>query len=90
MLKIADAIVILVGGLGTIDEATDMLEHKKHRRHNKPMIVLNTDNFYEGLKVQLLKMHTEGCLPRPIDDLIIFAENPSDAINQINNELKVD
>jgi predicted Rossmann-fold nucleotide-binding protein len=36
MLARSDAIVILAGGLGTLDEATEILEQKKHGLHAKP------------------------------------------------------
>ena len=62
MLKRCDAIVMMVGGIGTLDELTEMLELKKHKLHDKPIIILNTDNFYEGLKVQLQKMKDDGFL----------------------------
>lgn len=88
MLELADAVVILVGGIGTIDETTDMLEHKKHGRHNKFMIVLNTDGFYDGFKTQLMKMQEEGFLTRPISEMITFAQTPQQAIEEINAILR--
>src|SRR5262245_43838568 len=42
MLARADAIAVLVGGIGTLDEVTEVLELKKHRVHTKPVVVLNT------------------------------------------------
>ncbi|MBI4080386.1 MAG: TIGR00730 family Rossman fold protein [Candidatus Levybacteria bacterium] len=87
MLLRSDAIAVLVGGLGTLDEVTDILEHKKHGLHNKPIVVLNTENFYEGLKVQLQKMKDDGFLTKPLDDLIYFADQPEEAITFINEKL---
>lgn len=83
MLKRSDAIVVLVGGLGTLDELTEILELKKHKLHNKPIVILNTENFYEGLKVQLQKMKDDGFLTRPLDELIYFADQPQEAIDYI-------
>ncbi len=85
LLSRGDIIVMMVGGIGTLDEATEILELKKHKIHNKPIIILNSDNFYEGLKIQLQKMDQGGFLPRPIDELIFFADTPSEAINYINH-----
>lgn len=88
ILKRSDAIVLLVGGIGTLDEITEILELKKHGVHNKPIIVLNTANFYEGLKVQLQRMKDEGFLTKPLDELIYFADQPQKVINYINEKLR--
>ena len=47
LLARSDAVVVMAGGLGTLDEATDILEQKKHGLHNKPVVLLNTAGFYE-------------------------------------------
>lgn len=88
MLKRGDAIVLLVGGIGALDEITGILELKKHSVHNKPIIILNTDHFYEGLKIQLQKMKDDGFLTRPLDDLIYFADTPQEAMEYINQKLQ--
>ena len=82
-LQKADAIIALVGGIGTLDEITDVLENKKHGLWNKPMAILNTDNFYSGFKKQLQKMQTEGFLPRPLKEFIFFAKTPKEAMDFI-------
>lgn len=87
ILKRSDAIALLVGGLGSLDEVTEILELKKHGVHNKPIVVLNTENFYEGLKVQLKKMKDDGFLTKPLDDLIFFADTPEEAIVYIQEKI---
>ncbi|MFI9582428.1 TIGR00730 family Rossman fold protein [Streptomyces sp. NPDC052236] len=71
----ADAVVIMVGGTGTLDEATEILELKKHGIHTKPVVLLNTAGFYDGLKQQFRRMDEEGFLPLPLTDLVFFAED---------------
>ena len=87
ILKRSDAIVVLVGGIGTLDEITEILELKKHKIHNKPIVILNTENFYEGLKVQLQKLRDDGFLIRPLDELIYFANQPEEVIEYLNRSL---
>ena len=50
LLERTDAIIVLAGGLGTFDEFTEVIELKRHGNHDAEIFVLNTDNFYEGLK----------------------------------------
>jgi uncharacterized protein (TIGR00730 family) len=88
MLLRSDAIVVLAGGIGTLDELTEVMELKKQGKHNKPIVLLNTENFYEGLKTQLEKMQNEGFLRIPLADLIYFADTPQEAIEYINNKLQ--
>ncbi|GAA1658904.1 TIGR00730 family Rossman fold protein [Nonomuraea maheshkhaliensis] len=80
LLEKADAVVIMVGGTGTLDEATEILELKKHGRTDKPVVLLNTAGFYDGLKEQFRRMEEEGFLPRPLTDLVFFAEEPVGAM----------
>ncbi|MFC7262009.1 LOG family protein [Streptomyces lutosisoli] len=80
LLEKADAVVVMVGGTGTLDEATEILELKKHGKTDKPVVLLNTAGFYDGLKVQFRRMEDEGFLPRPLADLVFFAEEPAGAL----------
>ena len=88
LLGKASAIILLVGGIGSLDEVAEMLEFKKHNLHNKPIVVLNTDKFYEGLKSQFLRMEKDGFLPRKLDELIYFADSPKQALQYINKTLQ--
>ncbi|MFC9117346.1 TIGR00730 family Rossman fold protein [Streptomyces sp. NPDC057092] len=80
LLEKADAVVIMVGGTGTLDEATEILELKKHGHTDMPVVLLNTAGFYDGLKEQFHRMEAEGFLPRPLNELVFFAEEPVGAL----------
>ncbi|GAA4865148.1 TIGR00730 family Rossman fold protein [Kitasatospora terrestris] len=85
LLARADAVVVLVGGLGTLDEVTEVLELKKHALHDKPVVVLDTEGFYTGLRTQLERMDAEGFLPRPLAELISFAGTPAEALAHLQS-----
>jgi len=80
LLAGSDAVVVLVGGLGTLDEATEILELRKHGHHAKPVVLLNTAGFYDGLIIQLRRMEDEGFLPVPVAELVHFADEGADAL----------
>ncbi|MFP3987740.1 TIGR00730 family Rossman fold protein [Streptomyces sp. E11-3] len=80
LLENADAVVVMVGGTGTLDEATEILELKKHGKTEKPVVLLNTAGFYDGLKEQFRRMEDEGFLPLPLTELVFFAEEPVSAL----------
>ncbi|NGO69110.1 TIGR00730 family Rossman fold protein [Streptomyces boncukensis] len=80
LLDRADAVVVMVGGTGTLDEATEILELRKHGMHAKPVVILNTAGFYDGLRQQMARMEAEGFLPLPLAKLVSFAEGAEEAL----------
>ncbi|TSB24066.1 TIGR00730 family Rossman fold protein [Streptomyces sp. NBC_01525] len=86
LLERADAIVIMVGGTGTLDEATEILELRKHGMHTKPVVLLNTAGFYDGLKAQFQRMEAEGFLPLPLTELVFFAEDGVGALAYLEEQ----
>lgn len=87
-LEVSDAIISLPGGTGTLDEFTEIMETKKWGGHNKPLALLNTDNFWGGLIQQFERMQKEGFLGKPVEELIYITEKPEEAINYIVKALK--
>ncbi|MGW6566805.1 LOG family protein [Streptomyces sp. NPDC054975] len=87
LLAKSDAIVIMVGGTGTLDEATEVLELRKHGKHTKPVVLLNTAGFYDGLKTQFHRMEAEGFLPLPLTDLVFFADEAGSALAYLEESI---
>jgi uncharacterized protein (TIGR00730 family) len=90
MLERSDAVVTLVGGVGTLDELTELIELKRQTHHDKLIIVLNTDGFYDGLHMQLQRIAQEKLLkagenahiPIPtIDGLVKFVTEPQEVMD---------
>ena len=87
LLSHSDAFVVMPGGLGTLDEATEILELRKHGLHLKPVVLLNTAGFYDGLVLQLRRMEEEGFLPVPLDDMVIVADDGGQAIAHLEDAI---
>ena len=83
MLARADAIVVMAGGLGTLDEATEIMEQRKHGLHHKPVVLLNTAGFYDGLTLQLRRMEDEGFLPVPLTELVFITDDDAGALDYL-------
>lgn len=47
MFDISDAFVVLPGGLGTLDESIEITTWKQLQQHNKPIIFVNTNGYWE-------------------------------------------
>lgn len=52
----SDAFIILPGGIGTLEEAMEILSMKQLKLTNKPLAFINTCNFYDGLISNLQEM----------------------------------
>ena len=58
MAEYADAFITLPGGLGTLEEIMEIATWRQLYQHEKPMIILNINGFYDGL-IEHLKHTTE-------------------------------
>ncbi|QHN43121.1 TIGR00730 family Rossman fold protein [Candidatus Mycosynbacter amalyticus] len=94
MLERSDVILVLVGGIGTLDELTELIELKRQWHHDKQIIVLNTDGFYDGFRMQLERIANENMLRagenthlaiRSLDEFVTFVESPNEAILLLGN-----
>lgn len=72
MAEYASAFVTLAGGLGTLEEIMEMATWRQLYQHEKPMIILNTDNFYYHMITHLKCVVKEGFMkPEDFDRLIV-------------------
>lgn len=81
----SDAVVALAGGLGTLDEVIEMITLKQLQYHFKPVVIINTNNFYDDL----IKMFEHICQNKFADTntpkLYYIAKDANDAIEYIKN-----
>lgn len=77
MLDMADAIVALPGGLGTLEEWSEAMTWLNLGYHAKPCGLLNVNGFYDPLILQLERMRDEGFLREEWMKNIKVADNPS-------------
>jgi len=60
LLEKGDALLILPGGVGTLDELFEALTLKRLQRFNKPIFVLNYNGFYDALETLLQRFLDEN------------------------------
>lgn len=61
-LENSDAFIISPGGIGTLDEFFEIITLKKLKKHNKPVIVFNIDNFFDKMLEMIDEMGEKGFL----------------------------
>ncbi|MBR1799632.1 MAG: TIGR00730 family Rossman fold protein [Bacteroidales bacterium] len=62
MVYNSDAFIVLAGGIGTLDELSEVMVGNQLGLIEKPVIVLNSCGFYNHLMQQMDLMKTEGLL----------------------------
>lgn len=60
MVERSDAFVILPGGLGTLDEAFEILTWKKLKLHNKPILIYNDQGYWDAFLALINQTVKEG------------------------------
>jgi hypothetical protein len=60
MIERSDAFVALAGGWGTLDELFEVLTLAQLKLHQKPIALLDTCGYFEGLHAWLRHAHLEG------------------------------
>lgn len=80
MMSLGDVAIALAGGIGSLDEIATVMEEKKGFSPIPPVILLNTNGFYDGLIRQVVTMSREGFIDQHPSELIRVADSPLDAI----------
>jgi uncharacterized protein (TIGR00730 family) len=79
-----DAVIVLPGGFGTMDELFEILTWNQLKIHNKKMYILNSDGFYNHLQKLIETMRKEGFLQIDLLEQIYFCSTPVELFNKIS------
>jgi uncharacterized protein (TIGR00730 family) len=71
MSENADAFVILPGGFGTLDELFEILTWRQLEMHDKPLIIVNINGYWDPLKA-LIHNVVEHQFARPLDERLLI------------------
>ena len=83
MERLADAFVVVPGGIGTMDEFFQVVTQNYLRRYNKKVILLNIDGFYDNLIRFLKDMVKQKCLKEETFQLVHVANSVEEAIEML-------
>lgn len=83
MYEHADAAIALPGGYGTLDELFEFLTWSQLGLHDKPIGILNTNNFFDGLILQIDTMVREGFLKQHNRDLLVVADSFEEVLHKL-------
>lgn len=85
IFELADAMVALPGGVGTFEELLECLTWKQLGLHHCPIVILNTDGYYDKL-LECIDLMVDEQMMRPIHkEMFVVVEKPEDVIPAILN-----
>ncbi|KPD11369.1 TIGR00730 family Rossman fold protein [Phaeobacter sp. 11ANDIMAR09] len=76
MLYNADAVVVLPGGPGSLDELFEALTWRQLGLHSKPIVILNVAGYWDKLRALVEHMLEQGFAEDTLRDYLIWAETP--------------
>jgi hypothetical protein len=85
MRKRSDAFIALPGGFGTLEEILEVITLKQLHYHNKAIVFVNTNGYYNPLLAQFDKAYEETFAKEDYRKMYFIANNSSEAMNYILN-----
>ena len=84
LLDEGDGLIVLPGGIGTLEEAVETLSWAKLSLHRKPMAFLSENNYWKPFFVLVDHMIEGGFLPASFRDLMADTNTPEAALNALH------
>ena len=83
MFQLADGCVVLPGGLGTLDEAVEIITWKQLRLHDKPIVLVNADGYWEPFKALVAGVVSAGFAHPAVTGLFTVVERVDDVLGAL-------
>ena len=81
--ELSDAVIAIAGGYGTLEELSELIVQKQLGYSNKPIVILNTDGFYNKLIEFFETIITREFANAASRKLYYIANTPLEAIEYI-------
>jgi uncharacterized protein (TIGR00730 family) len=83
MRELSDAFIALPGGFGTLEEILEVITLRQLAYHTKPIVFINTNNFFDFLFKQFEVTYREMFAKELYRNLYFIAESAEEAMNHI-------
>lgn len=87
MFALADAIVTLPGGIGTLDELAEALTWRHLGLHRAPIGVLDAGGFFAPLLAWLARAEEDGFLRTPLGSLLAICDSPAELLDRLTERV---
>ncbi len=86
MAQLSDAVIALPGGCGTLEELLEIITWKQLGLYLHPVVILNTNGFYDPLLQMLEKAIAENFMRRQHGDIWQVAATPAEALRLVRTQ----
>lgn len=86
IIEMSDFFVALPGGVGTYEEVIDVLSWKHIGLINKPLVLYNLNNFFDGLIIQIDKGIEDGFILESLKSSFLVSEQVDEIMNYLLSE----
>ena len=83
MFELSDGFVVLPGGLGTLDEALEIITWKQLRLHSKPVVVVNTLGYWTVFQDLVQRIIDGGFAHPAVAELFTVVDTPDDVFGAL-------
>ncbi len=80
MEDLSDAFIVLPGGFGTLEEALEVITLRQLGYHDKPVVLLDIDGFFDPMLEQFEKLFAEGFAHVAFRSLYAVAHTAQEAV----------
>jgi len=84
MDELSDAVIALAGGFGTLEELSEMIVQKQLNYNSKPIVLLNTNGYYDSLINFFNHIISEKFAHADSEKIYYVAKTPKEALEYIN------
>ncbi len=81
----SDAFIALPGGFGTLEEILEIITLKQLKYHNKPVVIINTNGFYNRLLAQFEEIIDQKFAKPESRGLYFVTNDPNEALEHIDS-----
>ncbi|MBQ3408686.1 MAG: TIGR00730 family Rossman fold protein [Clostridia bacterium] len=81
--ELADVLVFIPGGIGTLDELISGIETRRSGEHENPIVIVNEGNFFGALLEQLEKIYDEELASESVKKYYYVAKTVDEAIEKL-------
>ena len=85
MDELSEAVIALAGGFGTLEEISEMIVQKQLGYNQKPIVILNTNGFYDSLIEFFKSIISNNFAKQDTRNLYYIANTPSEAVKYLKS-----
>jgi uncharacterized protein (TIGR00730 family) len=83
MEGLSDAFIALPGGFGTLDELFEIITWAQLGLHEKPIGLLDSAGYWEGMRLQIERSLKEGFVSNGLENLLVVEREPGALLDRL-------